>query len=296
MARNIPFKGIVAYPITPLGADGAVDLRKLKALLDRLLNSGVHGIAPLGSAGIFPYLSDEEREAVTATTIEHVAGRVPTLIGVSALTTERAIHHAKFAERAGATAVMVIPMSYWKLTEDEVLAHYRGVAEAISVPIMAYNNPATSGVDMPPEFLVRLLQIPNVTMIKESSGDANRMRRLIELAGEDGAVFNGSNPLALAALTAGAKGWCTAAANLIPKLTLDLYVAVERGDLALAQAIYQRQMPLLEFIVLGGLPRTVAAGLDLLGFEPGPLRSPLRPLPAIQREQLGEILRNLRAE
>ncbi len=292
MVSQVPFKGIIAYPITPLRPNGTVDLEKLKFLLDRLLAAGVHGIAPLGSAGILPYLSDEEREAVAETTVRHVAGRLPTLVGVSALTTERAVHHARFAERAGATAVMLIPMSYWKLTEEEVFKHYERVAEAISVPIMAYNNPATGGVDMRPEFLARLIEIPNVTMIKESTGDVGRMQQLVKLAG-DVAFFNGSNPLALAAFVAGARGWCTAAPNLIPQLTLDLYEAVTSGDFTRARAVYYRQMPLLEFIVQGGLPRSVAAGLDLLGIDPGPLRAPLLPLSADERMRLSRILQSV---
>lgn len=295
MSRAVPFRGIIAYPITPLRADGAVDLDRLKELLDRLLAAGVHGVAPLGSAGILPYLSDGEREAVAETTVKHVAGRVPTLVGVSALTTERAVHHARFAERAGASAVMLIPMSYWKLTEDEVFAHYRRVAEALSIPVMAYNNPATGGIDMQPEFLARLLRIPNVTMVKESTGDVGRMHRLARLTGGEAAFFNGSNPLALAAFAAGARGWCTAAPNLIPRLTLDLYAAVEAGDLARARMAYDRQMPLLEFLVQGGLPRTVAAGLDLLGFDPGPLRAPLLPLADAARGRLRTILEEVGA-
>jgi 4-hydroxy-tetrahydrodipicolinate synthase len=293
MAASVPFKGIIAYPITPLRQDGAVDLVMLKSLLDRLLAAGVHGIAPLGSAGILPYLSDEEREAVAETTVRHVAGRLPTLVGVSAITTERAVHHARFAERLGATAVMLIPMSYWKLTEEEVFKHYQRVAESISVPIMAYNNPSTGGVDMRPEFLARLLAIPNVTMIKESTGDVGRMQQLVRLAGDDVAFFNGSNPLALAAFAAGARGWCTAAPNLIPQLTLDLYEAVVNGDFVSARAIYYRQMPLLEFIVQAGLPRSVALGLELLGVDPGPLRAPLLPLSAGERDRLSRILQSL---
>jgi 4-hydroxy-tetrahydrodipicolinate synthase len=293
MSRAVPFHGIIAYPITPLTGDGRVALDTLGALIDRLLAGGAHGIAPLGSAGILPYLSDGEREAVAEAAVAHVAGRVPTLVGVSALTTERAVRHARFAERAGASAVMLIPMSYWRLTEDEVFRHYQRVAGAISVPVMAYNNPATGGVDMRPEFLARLLTIPNVTMVKESTGDVGRMHRLAQLAGRDVAFFNGSNPLALAAFAAGARGWCTAAPNLIPRLTLDLYAAVTRGDFAAARTLYDRQMPLLEFLVAGGLPRTVAAGLSLQGFDPGPLRPPLQPLPDAERERLRGILSDL---
>ncbi len=176
--------------------------------------------------------------------MEQVAGRVPVMIGVSSLTTERVVHHARFAEKNGAAAEKIIPMSYWKLTEAEILAHYNTVAGAITLPIMAYNNPATGGLDMAPEFLAKLLQIPNVTMIKESTGDVNRLHRLVQAAGEDVAFYNGSNPLALDAFIAGATGWCTAAPNLIPQLNLDLYAAIQSGDLPAALAVLRKQ-PLL---------------------------------------------------
>ncbi|RCS53873.1 dihydrodipicolinate synthase family protein [Bremerella cremea] len=295
MSSTIPLKGIVAYPITRFGLDGHVDLKTYRQLLERLLTSGVQAIAPLGSAGVLPYLSDEEREAITEATIAQVAGRVPVMIGVSALTTERTLHHAKFAEKAGAAAVMIIPMSYWKLTEDEIFQHYQTVSEAISLPIMAYNNPATGGSDMSPTFLARLLQLPNVTMIKESTGDVNRLHRLVQTAGDSVAFFNGSNPLAFDAFAAGATGWCTAAANLIPDLNLALYQAFrEPANLENARAVFLRQLPLLQFLVAHGLPRTVAAGLELAGIEVGPLRAPLLPLSESHRAELQRLLKQVR--
>jgi len=293
MSRNVPLKGIIAYPITPFSSEGAVDLAKYRQLLERLLNAGVHAVAPLGSAGVLPYLSDAEREAIVVATMEQVTGRVPVMIGVSSLTTERVVHHARFAEKHGAQAVMIIPMSYWKLTEPEIFTHYETVSKAISLPIMAYNNPATGGLDMTPELLARLLQISNVTMIKESTGDVNRLHRLGQLAGNDVAFFNGSNPLALDAFIAGARGWCTAAPNLIPQLNLDLFAAVERGDLPSALTLFRKQLPLLQFIVQGGLPRTIAAGLEILGVEAGALRAPLAALNAADKERLAGILRQI---
>jgi 4-hydroxy-tetrahydrodipicolinate synthase len=293
MSRNIPLKGIVAYPITPFSPEGEVDLAKYRRLLERLLNADVHAVAPLGSAGMLPYLSDQEREAIVVATMEQVAGRVPVMIGVSSLTTERVVHHARFAEKEGATAVMIIPMSYWKLTEAEIFTHYDTVSSAISLPIMAYNNPATGGLDMTPEFLAKLLKIPNITMIKESTGDVNRLHRLVQIAGNDVAFYNGSNPLALDAFLAGARGWCTAAPNLIPQLNLNLHAAVERGDLPTALALFRKQLPLLQFIVQGGLPRTIAAGLEILGIDAGALRAPLAGLSAADKERLAGILRQI---
>jgi 4-hydroxy-tetrahydrodipicolinate synthase len=293
MSRHTPLKGIIAYPITPFTSTGAVDLPKYKELLERMVLAGVHAVAPLGSAGVLPYLSDLERETIVGATMEQVAARVPVMIGVSSLTTERVVHHARFAEKMGATAVMVIPLSYWKLTEAEIFQHYDTVASAISLPMMAYNNPATGGLDMTPEFLAELLKIPNVTMIKESTGDVNRLHRLVQAAGEDVAFYNGSNPLALDAFIAGARGWCTAAPNLIPQLNLDLYDAVQRSDLKAALAVFRKQLPLLQFIVAGGLPRTVAAGLKIMGIDGGYQRAPLADITDADKERLAGILRAL---
>jgi len=287
---KVPFKGVIAYPITPFDQDEKVDISLFKKLVERLVISGSHGIAPLGSTGVLPYLTDEEKEAIAETTIQQVAGRVPILVGVSNLTTEKTIHHAKFAENAGADAVMIIPMSYWKLTDDEIVAHYDAVASKISIPIMAYNNPATSGVDMSPALLKRLLEIPNVTMIKESTGDIQRMHYLRKELGEDVAFYNGSNPLALAAFAAGAKGWCTAAPNLIPELNIELYNAVQNNDLETAQNLFYKQVDLLKFIVTKGLPRAVKSGLNILGENGGQLRSPLKPLTTVEISELKEIL------
>jgi 4-hydroxy-tetrahydrodipicolinate synthase len=291
--KNTLFKGIIAYPITPFDKDEKVDIVLYKKLLERLIVSGSHGVAPLGSTGVMPYLTDEEKEAITEATIEQVNGRVPVLVGVSNLTTEKTIYHARFAEKAGADAVMIIPMSYWKLTDDEIVQHYDAVAKQISIPIMAYNNPATGGVDMSPALLKRLLEIPNVTMIKESSGDVQRMHYLKRELGDDVAFFNGSNPLALAAFSAGATGWCTAAPNLIPELNVDLYNAIQKNDLKEAQKIFYKQLNLLKFIVNKGLPRTIKAGLKIKGIDGGFLRSPLKPLTDSEIAELELIFKEL---
>ncbi len=291
--KNIPFKGIISYPITPFDKNEQVDISLFKKLVERLVVSGSHGIAPLGSTGVLPYLTDAEKEAITEATIEQVATRVPVLVGVSNLTTERTIYHAKFAEKAGATAVMIIPMSYWKLTDNEIMQHYDAVAKQISIPIMAYNNPATSGVDMSPALLKRLLEISNVTMIKESTGDVQRMHYLRKELGDEVAFYNGSNPLALAAFAAGANGWCTAAPNLIPKQNLELYEAITKNDLFLAKNVFYQQIDLLKFIVNKGLPRAIKAGLNILGEEGGNLRSPLKPLTENETQELASILSKL---
>ncbi|OBK20814.1 dihydrodipicolinate synthase family protein [Mycobacterium asiaticum] len=284
--------GIIAYPITPFTADTTgIDTERLHALVDRLVRSGVHAIAPLGSTGELAYLDETEFDTVVDTTMAAVDGRVPVVVGVSDLTTAKTIRRAQYAEQAGAEAVMILPVSYWKLTDREIAQHYRSIGESIGIPIMAYNNPATSGVDMSPELLVTMFDnIDNVTMVKESTGDLNRMRRIAELSDGQLPYYNGSNPLVLDALKVGASGWCTAAPNLRPQPCIDLYNAVRADDLEKAQILYDDLKPLLQFIVAGGLPTTVKAGLDLLGFPVGDPRAPLLALDEHGRTELRGLL------
>ncbi len=285
------FHGIIAYPVTPSATNDTIGTVRLAALVDRLVDAGVHAIAPLGSTGELAYLEEGEFAAVVDATMATVDGRVPVIVGVSDLTTAKTIRRAHYAQRAGADAVMILPVSYWKLSDHEIVTHYRSIGDAIGIPIMAYNNPATSGVDMRPELLVDMFEtIDNVTMVKESTGDLTRMQRIAELSGGRLPYYNGSNPLVLDALKAGASGWCTAAPNLRPQPCIDLYDAVRGGDLDKAHVLYDDLKPLLKFIVAGGLPTTVKAGLDLLGVPAGDPRAPLLPLDESGRSELRGLL------
>ena len=287
---NPTIHGIIGYTITPFSADGQhVDLDALGRSIDRLIDSGVHAIAPLGSTGEGAYLSDAEWDEVSAYSLEKVAKRVPTIVSVSDLTTAKAVRRARYAEEHGADVVMVLPASYWKLSDAEILAHYAAIGDSIGVPIMLYNNPATSGTDMSVELILRILkQVDNVTMVKESTGDIQRMHQL--KLQSDVPFYNGCNPLALEAFAAGAKGWCTAAPNLIPQLNLDLYHAVQANDLNKARELFYRQLPLLQFILKGGLPATIKAGLRLTGLEVGNPRLPVFPLGEAGIGQLKTLL------
>ncbi|AJO77043.1 MULTISPECIES: dihydrodipicolinate synthase family protein [Pseudomonas] len=293
---NASIHGIIGYTITPFTANGEqLDLDTLGRSIDRLIDSGVHAIAPLGSTGEGAYLSDAEWDQVSEFSIRHIAKRVPTIVSVSDLTTAKAVRRARFAEAKGADVVMVLPTSYWKLSEAEILAHYRAIGDSVGVPIMLYNNPATSGTDMSVELILRIFNaVENVTMVKESTGDIQRMHKL-QLLGEGRVPFyNGCNPLALEAFAAGAKGWCTAAANLIPQLNLDLYQAVQDNDLERARELFYRQLPILDFILKGGLPTTIKAGLNLTGLPVGDPRLPVFPLDEARRNQLQAMLHAVR--
>jgi 4-hydroxy-tetrahydrodipicolinate synthase len=290
MAQEQLIHGIIAYPITPFG-EADIDVDRLADLVDTMVDAGVHAIAPLGSTGESAYLSFDEWKTVVDTTVTAVAGRVPVVVGSSDLTTSGTVARAEYAEQAGATAVMVIPVSYWALNEREIVQHFTSVSDAISIPIMAYNNPATSGIDMSPTLLNHMFEsITNVKMVKESTGDLQRMLDLKQLSSGELPFYNGSNPLVLDALLAGASGWCTAAPCLRPGPAIALYEAVVAGDTARATTIYEELLPLLSFIVSKGLPPAVKSGLDILGEPAGVPRLPLLPLDVEDRTQLESIL------
>ena len=290
MAQAQLIHGIIAYPITPFDESG-IDTERLSSLVETMVDSGVHAIAPLGSTGESAYLSFDEWKTVVDTTVAAVDGRVPTVVGSSDLTTAGAVARAEYAQHAGATAVMVIPVSYWPLADREIVQHFSSVSDAISIPIVAYNNPATSGIDMKPPLLHHMFEtIANVQMVKESTGDIQRMLDLTQLSGGELPFYNGSNPLVLEALMAGASGWCTAAPCLRPEPTIALYDAVVAGEIDQAKEIYSELLPLLRFIVSRGLPTAVKAGLEILGEPAGEPRLPLLPLVPEDRAELESIL------
>ena len=285
-------KGIIAYPVTPFVPDqSAIDEQAFREVTERLLATGAAAIAFLGSTGESAYLSDEEWRRSARLGVEIVNGRVPVIVGISELTSAAAVAKARYARDIGVDMLMVIPISYWKLTEDEIFRHFQAISGATELPIMVYNNPATSGVDMAPELLVRLVnELPTVTMIKESSGDLNRMHAIRLLSKGNIPFYNGANHLALEALAAGAAGWCTAAPNLLDDAPARLWAHVLAGEIDQARTLFYELLPVLQFIVRGGLPTTVKAGLRLLGFDAGEPRLPLQPLSKADSEVLGRHL------
>lgn len=286
-------EGIIAYPITPFKLDTQeIDFDALTITLNALLEHQCNAIAPLGSAGESAYLSWPEWQQVAQKSIEVVNNRVPVVLGISELTTTMAIQKAQKAEELGADVIMVMPISYWKLTDQEIYDYYQQIAASTRLPIMVYNNPSTSGVDISPELIAKMFrEIKNICMVKDSTGDIQRMHKFHELTEGKLPFYNGCNPLALEAFCAGASGWCTVAPNLLGNLPNQLYLAVKQGDLGQAKTLFYKQLPLLRFIVQGGLPKTVKAGLNELGFNVGEPRKPLQKASESEVNQLKSFIK-----
>ena len=287
--------GIIGYPVTPFSQDNTqVDLDKLGRVIDVLLEAKVDAIAALGSAGEAAYLSEAEWKQVAEYTVQHVAGKVPVIIGIAELTTAQAVNYAQHAHQIGADMIMLSPFSYYKLSEAEIFQHYDTVASASPLPIMIYNNPATCGVDMSPAFMLSMVErIPTASMIKESTGDIQRMHKIFTLSDGKVPFFNGCNHMALEALNAGASGWCTAAPCLIGDKPKQLFDAIQQGENEKAQALFYQQYAFLDFIVSSGLAAAVKSGLALQGMDVGGPRKPLLPLNEAAQQKLQGMLDKL---
>lgn len=274
------WRGTYTVLITPFTEDGtAVDVPALRHLVNWQIEQGIHGLIPLGSTGEFLSMTPDERRLVIETCVATAAGRVPVLIGTGAEWTQEAVASAREAERMGADGVMVIPPFYSSPTEDELFEHYRRIGEAISVPVMVYNNPATANVDLTPPIVARLSRIDNVRYIKESTLDVTRVRDIIELCGDRMTVFAGI--LGYESFWLGAQGWVAVCSNLIPRDSARLFELVaDHSDRQAALQLYRRILPIVRWV---GGHRYVAAskaGLALMGLPVGAPRAPRLPLPA----------------
>jgi 4-hydroxy-tetrahydrodipicolinate synthase len=271
------FHGVLPALITPFTEDGTdVDADALAAIVDRLVGAGVAGLVPGGSTGEFTTLSTAERHAVIEVTLEAAAGRVAVVAGTGALSTRETVELSLHAERAGAAAVMVVPPFYEALGWRELLAHYRAVAEAISIPIMYYNLPSASGVKLDADQLRELQRVARVTSLKDTGGDAVAATELIQ-AGDDGpALLNGWDTLTFAALAAGVRAVVWGTASILPEQCVALHrLLIDEIDLPAARDLWARLWPLCHFLERHSYSAAVKTACALVGDTTGPVRAPL---------------------
>jgi 4-hydroxy-tetrahydrodipicolinate synthase len=284
------FHGVLPALITPFTEDGA-DVDALAAIVDRLVCAGVAGLVPGGSTGEFTTLTHAERRAVIEVTVEAAAGRVPVVAGSGALSTRETVELSLHAERAGATAVMVVPPFYEALGWRELLGHYTAVAEAISIPIMYYNLPSASGVKLDPDQLRALKRAARVTSLKDTGGDAVAATELIQ-AGDDGpTLLNGWDTLTFAALAAGVPAVVWGTASILPEQCVALHrLLIDEIDLPAARDLWGRLWPLCNFLESHSYSAAVKTACALVGDTTGPVRAPLLALDEDATSELRGLL------
>lgn len=275
------FRGVYTVMITPIGADGRANLDALKDFTNWQIEQGIHGLIPLGSTGEFLSLSEDDWNAVARTVIDTAAGRVPVLIGTGAEDTREAVRLSKKAEEFGADGVMIIPPFYSTPTDDEIVEHYRTIAEAISIPIMVYNNPATSNVDMKPELLARIAEIKGCDYVKESTLEVTRIRDIVRLAGENMTPFGGI--LGFESFVMGAQGWVAVASNVAPKIMSRIFeLAADEKKYDEAKALYLEYLPIISAVGGQAYVAGSKALLNHMGFAAGNPLPPRLKLPEAQ--------------
>jgi 4-hydroxy-tetrahydrodipicolinate synthase len=288
MTANL--NGVILPIPTPFARDYSIDQNAERAVIRFYLDSGVTCIAPCGSTGEFASLKNDERRKVVETAIDEVNGKIPVVAGTHALTTDEAVSLTEHAKDTGASAALVVPPYYIKPTDDELYNHYASIAR-VDIPIIVYNNPWTSKVDMKPPLLAKLAEnFENIKYVKESSGAIQRIHEILHLTSKI-TVFCGSDNLALESFLIGAKGWIAASADICPVQANQLYHASEKKSMDEAMRLYFRLLPLFNLLESSGrYVQYVKAGLELLGHPVGPPRKPLLPIAPEEKQALKEIM------
>lgn len=293
MASKPLFTGVYPFLVTPFTEDDQVDADRMKAHVDDLIRNGkVHGVTALGSTGEFALMSEAERRLVAEVTVDAAKKRVPVVIHTAAIATKVAVALSKHAQQAGADAIIVNPQSYWLPTEDELFDHYRAIARAVDIPVMVYNNPGTTKIDMSPKFIARLnKEFSHFISVKESSGDIRRVQNILQYTEGRMSVSIGHQSLGLAAFAVGATGWTTGIANTIPALCVEVFEqAVERKDLDKARKAFYRMLPLCDFYAEKSLCRSAKAAAEIMDKPLGPPRLPLKRLVEADYKTLRRLL------
>jgi 4-hydroxy-tetrahydrodipicolinate synthase len=289
--------GVLSAVVTPFtGPDSELDEPRLRELIERTISGGVHGLVPCGSTGEFAAMSLDERRTVVEIVLDQARGRVPVIAHVGAMTTRDAVGLARHAEARGAAAVMAVAPYYEPLSVGEIKHYFRAVADAVSVPVVLYNLPVATGVNLTPDDVADLARgTENIRYVKDTTGDLSQAAKLIHDYGDVVTTFVGWDTLFYASLLEGSPGSILGAANFIMPQLRAMYDAIQAGDLATARTEWLRIFPVMQFLVSGGYVAAVRGALDILGHPVGPARAPIEDLEPARRAELETMLKNLPA-
>lgn len=293
------FSGLSAFPLTPMSG-GVIDEAAFIRLMERLSHAGVDSIGALGSTGNYAYLSRVERARIANLAVKH-AGDTPVIIGVSALSTREVLALTEDAQAAGASAVLLAPMSYQKLSEDEVFVLYETITSRLSVPLCVYDNPGTTHFEFSDALHGRIAHLPNVGSIKipgvpaDPDAARERVRHLRALIPPHVTIGVSGDPFAATGMNAGCEAWYSVIGGLFPQTALAITHAARAGDTREALRLSERLNPLWTlFSQHGGSLRVVATAAELVGLAESPcLPAPLKVLQGAEREQLATLLDEL---
>jgi 4-hydroxy-tetrahydrodipicolinate synthase len=264
--------------VTPFHADGSVDESALRALVDWQIAEGIHGLVPVGSTGEAVTLSLTERDRVVRIVVEQAAGRVPIMAGAGSNDTRAAIENSVAMKAAGATHLLHVSPMYNKPPQRGIIAHFKAVAAATDLPVIAYNVPGRTGSNLEPATTLALAEVPNIVAVKEASGNIGQIDEIIRHRPAHFAVLSGDDSLTLSVMAAGGDGVISVTSNATPKRMAELANACAAGDWARARALHAALSPWMSAAFCESNPIPVKAAMHLLGKCAATVRLPLVPL------------------
>jgi 4-hydroxy-tetrahydrodipicolinate synthase len=287
------FGSISTAMVTPFDSRGNVDFSKTTKLINHLIDNGSDSLVVSGTTGESPTLTTEEKLALFKHVVKIVAGRVPVIAGTGSNNTKASIDLSKKAEEIGVDALLIVAPYYNKPSQDGIIAHYKAIAEAVRIPIMAYNVPGRTVVSISAQTAVRLSEIPNIIALKDAGGNLDVMSEIIEKTSDDFLVYSGDDSLTLPSLSVGSAGIVSVASHVIGNEMQAMIQAFKRGENKEAAALHRKLLPVMNEMFKAPSPGPVKTALQLKGLDVGSVRLPLLPLNQAERSSLVAALSTL---
>jgi 4-hydroxy-tetrahydrodipicolinate synthase len=288
-----PFTGVGTALVTPFGTSGSLDEAAVRRLGRRQVDAGVHFLCPCGTTGESPTLTPAERLRIVEILVDEVDGKVPILAGAGGYDTREVVHQAGEMVKAGAHGLLSVAPYYNKPTQEGLYQHYKAIAESTPLPIIVYNVPGRTGVNVEVRTLVRLSALPNIIGVKEASGNVTQMCELCRALPGDFLVLSGDDALTLPVMAVGGRGIISVAGNEIPAEMVEMVEAAERNDFAAARIVHTRMLPLLLGNFLESNPIPVKAAMAAMGLIEEVYRLPLVPPAPATKQQIMAMLKEL---
>jgi len=288
-----PFTGVGTALITPFTRDGSLDEPAVKRLARRQIDAGVHFLSPCGTTGEAPTLSHRDKLRVVELVLEEANGQVPVLAGAGGYDTREVVELARDLERVGADGLLSVTPYYNKPTQEGLYQHYKAIAEATPLPIMLYNVPSRTSVNLSVETTLRLSEMRNIVGIKEAS-DVVQMSQIIAAAREDFMVLSGDDPVTVAVMAIGGRGVVSVASNEAPAEMAQIVELCEKGDFAAARKLHHWLLPLIQVNFVETNPIPCKAAMAAMGLIEESYRLPLVPPSAAARDKIVRVLQQLR--
>ncbi len=285
------FKGSMVAIVTPF-KKGKLDEKALEQLIEWHIKEGTHAIVPCGTTGEASTLDYEEHYRVIEIAVKVVNKRIPVIAGTGSNSTDEAIMITKKAEQLGADAVLSVTPYYNKPTQEGLYRHFKEIADKTGLPIILYNVPGRTSLNMLPQTVARLAEHPRIVGIKEATGDMKQVSELIRLCGKDFAVISGDDFTNLTLLALGGKGFISVTANICPKDVANLFNFWEKGDIQKAREIHFKLEPINKAMFIETNPIPVKTALAMMGKIKEEFRLPLCEMSQANKEKLAEVLRN----